>query len=99
MEMTVVVETLLSSWKVLLLALAPLHLSEEHTGLVTGHCILPTEIRPTYLVRLSACAVSQLQLCVRMCDMAKSTILFTTGVNPAVLTFSFALLCLPCDYV
>ena len=60
MERTVVVETLLSSWKALLLALAPLHLSEEHTGLIAGHCLLPKEIIPTSLVTM---CLSQLQLC------------------------------------
>ena len=34
------------------------------------------------------------QVCEGMWDMAKSTMLFAKGVNPAVLAHSFVLLCL-----
>ena len=60
MEMTVVVETLLSSWRALLLALVPLHLSEEHTSLIAGRYLLPKDIILPSLVTM---CLSQLQLC------------------------------------
>ena len=56
-----------------------------------------------HMIHMSVCAeldgVAQIdnkndQVCERMWDMAKSTMLFTKGVNPAVLAHSFTLLCL-----
>ena len=45
-----VAETLLSSWRVLLLALDPLPPSEERTEQVAGHCQFHSSNKPTFQV-------------------------------------------------
>ena len=70
-----VVGTLLSFWRALLLALAPLPHSEEHTELTAGHCVLPKEIMPTFqvylynynynnVIRMCACPYIQSHTCI-----------------------------------
>ena len=52
MDLTVVVETLLSSLRALLLALDLLPPSEEHTDRIAGHSLFHREITPTFLVTI-----------------------------------------------
>ena len=56
--------TLLSFWRALLLALAPLPHSEEHTELTAGHCVLPKEIMPTFQVYCTTITIIVLYVCV-----------------------------------